>query len=368
MTRSFIRRCGLDESVTTPKSYEYMDIIESAYDAMHEGIVSMDIFSTSSTYTSSLIQELLDNVRAVLIEMVQRVLSVISNFYINNVRVMLKYEEVLIDRLSKHPYPITHDTYEYPSLTDYPAVVKVGVIEKEINALHKEITNPKTPPTAERVGGRVNAMLRNFGQSVTGKPVDAFNLKESVNKVVSKKMKGKKTNVVITADTITAYMKEINNYKADRAAVEKTKKAIIEEYTALKQAHEKATENPMALAKNTIAYKQNPKREEFLSLEYNRFSDIHIEMMRLFNGYITIYETAFTTALNEMQDRINDRRNLLNQIVTATGLFAAVNTKPIPQSGQKPIPYMPTQVWEDRSDRNPDATMLVRPKTKSGEA
>ena len=194
---------------------------------------------------------------------------------------MLKYEEVLIDRLSKHPYPITHDTYEYPTLTDYPAVVKVGVIEKEINALHKEITNPKTPPTAERVGSRVNAMLRNFGQSV--------------NKIVSKKMKGKKTNVIITADTITAYMKEINNYKADRAAVEKTKKAIIEEYTALKQAHEKATENPMALAKNTLTYKQNPKREEFLSLEYNRFSDIHIEMIRLFNGYITIYETAFTT-------------------------------------------------------------------------
>lgn len=343
MTEQFLSQCGLNESVATIKSYQYVDIVESAYNAMKDGTSPFMVLQSSSSYTSSIINELLENAKNLLLKLCQKVLSALNNLQVNSIRLIQKYQEVILDRMDKISDPIVHETYTFPDVSNYPSLIKTTTIEREIRQLHDEIKDKNYPPTAPKVRTKVDGILREFAKQSIGKPITVTTLKESTEAIVRRKIRGKRVTVEITRDTLSQYLEQINRYKQDKDYLTSLKRSINEEYLDLKDMYESVTEDPIALAKNTIRYTSAPDKEEFLANEYGRYADIHVEMLRLFNGFITIYNTAFNTALNILDEKINDRKNLITMIFTTTGTMAALNTKGV-GSYQNPIPYTPTKI------------------------
>lgn len=342
MTEEFLSRCGLNESVATVKSYQCMDIIESAVDAMKDGIPSFSVIQTAGSYTYSLVSDLLENVKTMLLELCQRVLSALNNLQVNNVRLIQRYQEVLLHRLHTLNEPVVHKTYVYPSLDNFPAMIKSTTIEREIIKLQDEITDPNGAPSAQKIGMKVDGIIREFTKQVIGQPVVVSSLKESVESVVRKRARGKAITVEVTEETLNSYMEQINRYKDDKAEITRLKKSINEEYQSIKSMYSSTTGDPIKLAKNTVRYNMSPEKEEFLAHEYSRYADIHVEMMRLFNGFITVYNTAYSTVLNILDEKIQDRKNFIVQMFSITGIFAALNTKGV-GSYTAPIKYTPTK-------------------------
>ena len=343
MTEEFLAKCGLNEAVSTVKTYQCMDIIESAFDTMKDGVPSLEVLQTSSSYTYSLITDLLENVKTMLLQLCQRVLSALNNLQVNNIRLIQRYQEVLLHRLHTIKDPIVHKTHVYPSLDNYPAVIKSTTIEREILRLQKEIADPNGAPPAPKIAMKVDGVIREFTKQVIGQPANVGMLKESVESIVRKKAVGKAITVEVTEDTLISYMEQINRYKQDKAEITRLKKAINEEYQSIKDMYASTTEDPIALAKNTVRYNLSPEKEEFLANEYRRYADIHVEMLRMFNGFITVYNTAFSTVLNALDEKIADRKNFIVQLFSTTGVFAALNTKSV-GSYTNPIKYTPTKV------------------------
>lgn len=327
MTAQFIRFCELNETVATPKSYEYMDIVESAYDAMKDGVNPLSILNVTTSYTRSLVYELLENAKNLLFQLIQKVLSGLNNLQVNNVRLLRKYYELVQERLPSVKEPIIYEGFEYPSLKDYPTVIKATNIEKDIRRLQEMIQDPNTPPSANKIHGEVDMLLRDFSKQVIGKPVNVTCLRDSTAEIVRKKAKGKNKQTIITSDTLATYMGEVDRYKQDKDELNRLKKMINEDYLQLKEMYASTTEDPQKLAKNTIRYMTAPDKEEIIRSEYSRYADIHVEMLRLFNGFITIYESCFNTLLNVLDEKITARKNVIIKIFMETGLFAALNTK-----------------------------------------
>lgn len=327
MTYGFLCDTGfnLNECVIDANGYQRLDILESSMDAIREGVDNNFVLKTQTSYAYSMIDELLNNVKKILLELLRQALSLLNNLYSNNIRLMEKYKDILIDRLKTLDDPVFHDTYVYPKCDDYPIVIKTGMLEKEIKGLQNMAVDPTVQ--SDRVGRRVDEMLLSFGKSVTKETIDPYNLVDSTAKAVRKKTQGKKKRILIGPSELEQYVQEIKTYKSDREELVKARKAILEEYEALKSLHTKATENPVAVMKNTVRYQVSPDKEEFLAQEYNRYADIHTELLRLFNGYITIYRVAFDTKINCILERYNDHKAFITKLFTVTGIFSALNTK-----------------------------------------
>lgn len=330
----------VDDDIITESVFNNTMIVESCMDALGSGDGTPEIVTVSASYTYSIIMELLDNTKEFLLQLVQKVLSILNNYYLNNVKLIDKYRDAILDRLPKTGPAVMHDTYEYPVMKNYPKELKSTIgAERDILKLHEELlADPGAP-----VGFRVDKLLEAFGKEVLGMTPDPDNLKDSTAEIVRKTMRGEMVKVRIDRSTLNQYINQISTYKADKEDIQRTKRAIVDDYEALKKTYSKVTKDPMALAKNRIEQVAHPDKQALLSHEYQRYADIHMQMMRLFNGYITIYKTAFDTKLDEITHKINDRKNLITELITRTGLFATLNTKDPDRYGN-PIPYKPNLV------------------------
>lgn len=338
MTTKFMTQCGITNHLAVVETYEKLDIVESCIDALGSGLGEARIISTATTYTHSMFYEILENVKETLLKLVQRVLSVLNNYYLNNVKLLEKYREVILDRLDKMKEPIKHETFEYPEVRDYPHAIRTtSGIEKDIIKLHDDIRSGNL--TSEKVGSRIDKLLQFFGKEVLETAPDPFDLRSSTKKIVEKRVRGKPVTVTIDRQTLDKYIEQITTYKRDKDDIMRARKNLIDDYELLKKTYAGVTKNPTSIITNRIQAIADPDKEAFMANEYSRYAAIHVEMMRLFNGYIAIYQAAFDTKLQELQNKINDNKNTIVAIITQTGLFAALNTKSTDKN--KPIPYNP---------------------------
>lgn len=343
MTGEFLSRCGMTADIAIAETYQKIDVIESCIDAIDEGVNDIRVISTATSYTHSMIFEILDNVKEGLLKLAQRVLSVLNNYHLNNVRLLGKYREAVIERLGKMKDPIIQETFEYPDTKDFPKALRsTGSVDKEVQKLIAEIQDPDKPPAPEKVQNRVNQMLKSFGYEVLGLTPDPYHLKDSTAKIVRDKVRGKPVTVSIDRWTLEKYFEQISTYKRDKDDILRTRKNLVEDYELLKRSYSSATKDPNQLATNRLKTMVDPDKEAFLAHEYNRYANIHVEMMRLFNGYIAIYKSAFDTKLSELNDKINNNKNTIVEIITRTGLFASLNTKS--PMNDNPIPYNPSNI------------------------
>lgn len=341
MTEEFIRRCGLDESIAVAGTYEKLDIIEGCMTALHESVRDGRIISIARSYTQSTYFELLDNVKNALAKLVSRVLSVLNNYYMNNVKLLQKYRNLVVEQLRKPHSPIYHDSFVYPDSKDYPRSVRSSAyLTREIENLHKQILSGDRIMSSQDVSNRVNRMLEMFGKQVLDTTIRTYDLKGSVSKAVELRVRGNSVSYEITEETVDRLIKEISDYHRERDDILRLQRTMTEDYEFLKSTYKSVTSHPEQLARNTPRYLHDPDREEFIARETSRYADIHVEMMRLFNGFLTIYQTAFETKLRLLDAKYNDSRNTLNVLFTNTNVLATINVKPNTGT-EKPIPFMP---------------------------
>lgn len=338
MTTKFMTQCGITNHLAVIETYDKLDIVESCMDALGSGCGEARIISTATAYTHSMFYEILENVKETLLRLVQKVLSVLNNYYLNNVKLLEKYREAVLSRLDKVKEPIKHETFEYPEVRDYPHAIRTTTgIEKDVLKLHEEIKMGSI--TSEKVGSRIDKLLQSFGKEVLEVTPDPYDLRGSTKKIVEKRVRGKSITVTIDHHTLDKYIEQITTYKRDKDDIMRARKNIIDDYELLKKTYASVTKNPESFITNRIQAIADPDKEAFMANEYSRYAAIHIEMMRLFNGYIAIYQAAFDVKLQELQNKINDNKNTIVAIITQTGLFAALNTKTVDRN--KPIPYNP---------------------------
>ena len=330
----FMDRCGFDDSVITPALFEKASILESCFDAVVNEEADYRIITTATAYTHSMFFEILENVKEALVKLAQRVLSTLNNYFLNSAKLLDKYREIIGERLDKVTDPIKQDTYEYPSAKDYPKSLKSTIgAEKDILRLYEKIRTYAISPA--HISGQVNRLLQSFGKEVLERTPDPDDLKKSTAKIVQERIRGQKKTITITRDTFNAYVNEILNYKRDKDDIMRTRKSIIDDYEALKRTYATVTKDPESLMRSHIQNIKDPDREAFLAHEYTRYADIHMEMMRLFNGYIAIYQSAFDTKLQCLSEKIESNKAMITEIITRTGVFAAINTKavnPVPRA------------------------------------
>lgn len=343
-TEKFLKSCGLDETVGTESIYQKLSVVESGVLAISESITDSYVVNTTLSYTHSAMLEALDNVKNLLLELASRVLSVINNYCLNSTKLFDKYRELIMDRVDKSNLVITHDTFTYPDLGNksYPKELKATVAAgSEILSLQNRLeTDPYLD--ADRVGQEVDHLILNFAEEVIGGVPDLDFLQSSVRDIVLEHVRGDPIRMVVNTKTLKDVFHAINNYKRDRDDIKRTRKAIIANYTALRNLQSRAMSDPMKFIEPKLASVADPDRAAFIAKEKSSYASIHMELMRLFNTYILIYRVAFKTKLDELNNKVNDYRNLLNDILTRTGLLAALNTKST-EYGEDTIPYSPVK-------------------------
>lgn len=343
-TEKFLKSCGLDEAVGTESIYQKLSVVESGVLAMSESITDSYVVNTTLSYTHSAMLEALDNVKTLLLELASRVLSVINNYCLNSTKLFDKYRELIMDRVDKSNLVITHDTFAYPDLGNksYPKELKATVAAgSEILRLQNRLeTDPYLD--ADRIGQEVDHLILNFAEEVIGGVPDLDFLQSSVRDIVLEHVRGDPIRMVVNSKTLKDVFRTINNYKRDKDDIKRTRKAILANYNALKNMQSRAMADPMKFIEPKLASVADPDRAAFIAKEKSNYASIHMELMRLFNTYILIYRIAFKTKLDELNNKVNDYRNLLNDILTRTGLLAALNTKDT-DYGENTIPYNPVK-------------------------
>lgn len=328
-------------------SYPNLFIIESCYDSICEGAFDTRTVSISERYSRSIIFEVLDNIKEALLQFVQKLLYTLTQTFVNYNKVFLRYREAVLDRFYSLTEPLIYETYEYPkSGYKYPNMIHTnGDIEKAVVKLQDDIISGKL--TAEKVAYRVDTMINSFGKEVTDFPIDPLEIGESVKRNITNQYRGKMITTQLDKDSLAKFMEDLNRYKADKDDLMYLKKTIIEEYTLLKDTYKKVTSDPIKMTNNYLRNMTDPEKEALEAHEYQRFANISMEMSRLFNGYITVYQTAFNTKLNLFNERIDHERAMIVEVLSRTGVFTTLNTKRTTTTTgkiDKPIPYKPKWV------------------------
>lgn len=341
-----IARANINQFWLTPSIISRLDTIDQALLAIDEGVDSQFVYQTSTSYTAGVLIEFLENVKAGLIALVKRVLDIIGAFYRNSYKLFEKYRRHVIERLNSSSIKIVHQTYIYPSLDTYPfPITASNTYDRDVARLHDKIRSGTVTPSY--IQREVTNCLHEFVNRVTGQYPRGVNLRDSVTENVLNKVRGnngKIVEVIIDGDTIDEYFDSIRSYKAERAAVKETRDNIIDDYEVLKEQQAKVTKDPIDTIENQAKREgltSNENRRDFVIHAESMYRDVHIEMMRLFNGYIDVYDAAFKALLSEMEAKVQDRQNCINEIFTSVGLFTSIN-KLNPTEGPKVVPYTPS--------------------------
>ena len=332
--------CLYDDTYFSDQSYEKLAIIESCQEALLEDTDDYRVITTANSYTYSLVMEVLENVKEALLKLWSTVLSILNNFILNNAKMVDKYRELIKVKFKSLKEPFIFVYYEYPGIKDYPKVIKSNAwVEAEVQKLQEEIISNDW--NSEKVEFAVDSLLKEFSEQVVGLPIDPDRLKASTEKVVREKIQGKKIDRGLTVQMLDQFIDEIRAYKVHLDDLKKTKTAILKDYELLKAAYKNAIKPPIDIKQfDRLAMLHDPEDAGFKLREKERFAYINIQITRLFNGFIEIYNTAFNTKLTIIRERVDMNNAIITELLTRTSVLAAINVKN-PSKDRKPFEYIP---------------------------
>lgn len=327
------------DSLTESSIYQ-LDVIETGYESINEDSANNDIVQMTLSYTRSFILEILDNTKDALLKLYQRVLSVLNNYILNTANLADKYRNLIKERYKKLSSPMVIKTYEWPNLRNnsYPAIIRSD------NELHAELEEVSQKVMDQNVNSDVidtivEKKIISFSKVVIDGTVDSSNLKETTKSIVTDRVRGRPVSRVLKYDELDKFIDEIKQYKVLKDDINRTKTAMLKDYEILKKSYMESINKKESQVVDVKALK-NPGLEQFKSYEYQRFASINMHMNRLFNAYITIYNTAFDIKLNLLKEKIDSNRDILVDIMTRTSIIAAVNTKS-PNKQRAPLKVSP---------------------------
>ena len=336
----------LSDSILTEDSYTKLDVIDRCYDAINEGVLDNFVVDVAASNTYSMMMEVLDNVKETLLKLVQNVLTFLNNYILNSALLADKYRDLIIQRFKSMKEPFVFYTYEYPKLKskDYPVLVKSSIsLEDEIREMEDEIIRKNLSP--DEAASKVDKMLRSFGHDVLDARIDVSDLKSSVKKIIRDKIQGRQIQRDLTKEDLNQFINEIKTYKSVKDEITRTKANILNDYKNLRKAYmdlmQRKEGESIGLPTVDLKKLSQPEVEAFKLNDYQRFANINLHMTRLFNGFITIYSTAFDTKLNIIQEKIEANRAVIVEMLIRTGVFTSVNTK-TPSKSHKPYVFNPS--------------------------
>lgn len=330
----------MNDDILVESSYAKMEVISSCYEGLEEGVDDGFLVNIASSYTRSMIYEILENVKDKLLALYQKVLSALNNFALNHANLADKYRNLIIDRYVTMSEPFIYRTYEYPKLKSkfYPNITySVNTLTATIEELQTAVIEKGM--TDAEVGFEVDKIIVDFGRGVIDGTVNPDDVKDTAYVIALDHLRGQQVTRKLEQRDINAFIDEIKTYKPLKDDINKTKTTIIKEYENLKRVYTKAMEEKASQSLGIKSLKQ-PEIEGFKVHEVQRFTDINLQMTRMFNAFITIYNEAFNTKLQVIQDRIEDNRKILVELMGRTGVLAAINAK-TPAQKKRPLVFDP---------------------------
>ena len=106
----FIQRVNFVEEAATSECYNMLDVIQSCLSAIDEGIEDTLLITTSASYTDGLFNEMLETAKTVLLQFAQRVLAALTNYILNNGKLVERYRDLIVARFHTIKTPVFHDT------------------------------------------------------------------------------------------------------------------------------------------------------------------------------------------------------------------------------------------------------------------
>lgn len=312
-----------------------LSVLESCYDCINEGTTDLTVIKMSSTYTHSLMMEILENVKETLLKLYQQVLSVLNNYILNSVNLATKYRKILISRFESLKTSFPYKYYSYSGLSNYPVDVRdtVSYVERPVNELIEYGLSKDFNEDTMRL--KVHDYIASFSNAVIGLEADPENLKDSVEKLCYMQMRGAEVTKILNASDLNKFIDDIGNYKNDRKELNATKASIIKHYDILKRSFSDSFKTSFKDDGSRSVYRtKDPEKAILLNNQVQQYSKANIRMTELFNGYIIIYNTAFNTKLKIIQDRVDINRNILVELMRKTNILTYVNLKPSSQRAQ----------------------------------
>ena len=327
--------------ILTENSIDKISVLDSCYAALSEGVTDTEVIRMTSSYTQSLITEVLENIKDGLLGLYQMIVEFLNNYILNTANLVQKYRNLIIERFYTLQEPFIFKTYEYPKLKDpnYPSLSKSSdVVAADVDKLQARIISSNMAPS--QVTEEVHRMVREFGRDVIGGTPSMYgDLVGTVRSIVTKQVQGKRIDRKLTEHDISTFIDEICRHKEFRDDLRRTRDNIIADYEELKAQYKDAMERKEAESVGLKSLKY-PHIEALTATERDRFASINLSMTQLFNGFITIYREAFNCKLQIMKDKVDANRAILVELMTRTNVLTTLSTK-TPDRNRRPIVFDP---------------------------
>lgn len=329
----------LIEQVSSPDDLYVLQVIDSCYTALYEGVSDSFVVNTTTSTTYKFLDELLDRIYKTLQSIYVQVLNYMNNYFMNSARLLDKYRNIILDRYTKLKSPILYKTHQYTGLYDksYPNVVHPSDIQHYLESYQTDVTDYFTTP--ETVADDTAVYVSKFAVDTIGKPINNFDIKTQVEAIVRKKCQGMEIVKALNAADLDKFINEIVKYKDLKNAIIATKNSMTAEYKALKSAM-------MAQMKQQLSQKynindiSNPDAADLKNAEYNRFAAINTQLSQMYNSFIIIYNVAYSTKLKVLSEKIDENRQVINDLLAQTSVFAAANPS-VPRAYRAPQKFNP---------------------------
>lgn len=307
------------------------DVLAECQSAIQEGIMDELLLETQASYTSSLILEVLENIKSILLSLIEKIISILNNYILNNVKIADKYEDLIFARYRKLKDPIEYRTYEFVDLYTYPIHYKsisFDMVERtrEIATYALSLDNYNDNVLVEKV----NRAIEDFSVAVISEPTDPYNVAETTREICFDIMRGREQIKRLTIQDLSDFFVEIRQYSKIKSEIHKTRNEVETYYRNLKkQTLSNFKLKPLYDENNLMINKLTRSRSKSQEpITQDRFQQISFgdsEMKRLFDAFLTIYNNAFTIKLQLIKAKIELNKNLISEVLTRTSLFAAAN-------------------------------------------
>lgn len=321
------------ERLIVPESYnesiyEHITTLESCYQAMDEGVNDTFIINTAKSNSSLMLLELLDQAIRVIQNMIQRFIILLNNYILNNVSIIIKYRNVIVEYFKKIKDPIILHTYTYDKLgdLDYPHVIPATTIEGQIkNVQTKMMEDPEY--TREEASYDMDSIMLDFTDHVIETPLYLKQLDTRLQEEIRKRYLGQSRLIKLTEKGVNDLLDELIAYKSWKNDIQKLKKRTLDEYKKLKAMYLDITTQNIQSKTKEMGYDNIKDLEKFNVLEYNRFSGFYQSMNEFLTGLIYVYQTSYTEKLKIMKAKINYNMEVISGIISVAGLFPSLNNK-----------------------------------------
>ncbi len=335
----FATRYIVDENINE-SMFDHVDILDRCSTAINEGIIDMNIIDMMANHKSSLTYNIIDIIKDNLIKLLQMILEMVNNFILNTSKLVEKYKDKIIERVEKLKDPFIIDTYEYPKYKspDYPVIIHPSDhikddVDNLVNILISK-TDPKYKNNdiySGEIELAVDRMIVDFGYKVTGSYISAESnsaIKSSVRSIVSQTIVGRPIRINASKQSIREYLNDIIYFGDIRADIKKTKEAIIKEYNSLKASYKKYGKFIESPKNNDILYTKYPDLMDIIHNTPDVVSFANQQLDRLLDSYIVIYTEAFNTKLKLLQERVENNKKIISELLIKTAVFSSLNSKP----------------------------------------